>query len=418
VAVEVAPGVVSMRWGAWYDDTERTFEVPATWRVVRLTMHDAAPLGDREIEIALDRPLEAPRLETLVTRAATVAITIDDITRPTPVSAVMRPIVERLSRAGIDDSRITIVVASGAHRRSTPLDIERKIGSSLARRLRVVCHHPEEGLADTGVALAGVPIRINRAFCDADIRVGISGVLPHPFAGFSGGGKVVVPGLANLDVLVRTHKYALMGLAGGHELRNNRFRTDMETAVRAIGLHWTVNVVVNSERKVAFVSAGDLVAAHRAAAAAAGEIGRTETPTRLLDALLINAYPKDGEMLQVEAALVALRSGMLRWLTDDAPIVLMGACPEGLGTHGLFGPGGRLFRTATARSFLSGRRLITFSPGVEDADARTIFWAGYPHYRSWAEVVDALESVLPPSPRVGVVPCGPLQLAHGTNDRP
>lgn len=408
---DVGCGEVSVPWGAWRQDSARTFVVPRDWQVSYLGMENAPAASAVDLAAALDRPINASRLEELVTSASRVAIAIDDMTRPTPAEKVVGALIERLAAAGVPDHSITLVVASGAHRPATQGDLEQKIGEPLARRFRVVAHDPMGSLVDTGVKLAGVPVRVNRIFYEADVRIGIGAVMPHPFAAFSGGGKIVIPGLADLDVLVRTHKYALMGLAGGRQLANNRFRADMEAAVRAIGLQWTVNVVVNAERQVAFVAAGDFVAAHRAAANVAARCGHTEPPPEPLHALLLNAYPKDGELLQIEAAFVALRSGMLDWLTTDAPVVLMAACSEGLGTHGLFGPGGRLFRVPSARSFFGGRQLIAFSPGVEEAEVRQVFWGGYPFYREWAALIEALGTLLPPSPKVGVVPCGPLQLA-------
>ncbi len=408
---DTKPGLIAVPWGAWRHDAPHAIETPTDWELIPLAMHDGAPLGSEQIDVALDSPIGAPRLEQLVHSRTTVAIAVDDITRPTPVADVLPSVLTRLRTAGVPDERITIIVATGAHRRATSWDIEQKVGATVAKRLRVVSHDPLEPLADTGVALAGVAVQVNREFAAADLRIGIGCVLPHPFAAFSGGGKIVIPGMANLDVLVRTHKYALMGLSGGHVPDANRFRTDMEAAVRAIGLQWTVNVVVNAERRIAFVSAGDLVLAHRAAAAAATRCGRTAGPATLLDAVLLNAYPKDGELLQIEAALVALRSGMLQWLTPTAPIVLMAACVEGLGSHGLFGTGGRLNRPPTAKGFLAGRPLLIYAPGVRESEARTVFWSGYPFHHEWPPLVAQLSAMLPASPRIGVVPCGPLQLA-------
>ncbi len=101
-------------------------------------------------------------------------------------------------------------------------------------------------------------------------------------------------------------------------------------------------------------------------------------PAAGLDALILNAYPKDTELLQIEAALAVLRSGMESWLRPDAPIVLTGACADGLGTHGLFGPGGRLFRVPSQKTFLRGGRSWSFLPKVDARVAAKVFWEGYP----------------------------------------
>jgi nickel-dependent lactate racemase len=262
------------------------------------------------------------------------------------------------------------------------------------------------------VPLAGASVWVNAAFAQADLRVAVCGVAPHPFAGFSGGGKIVIPGLADLDTLARTHKFALMGMHGGATLDTNRFRTEMERAVRAIGLHWTANVVVNRQRGIAAIVAGDLVDSHRAAAREAARLAETARPSAPLDALVLNAYPKDSELLQIEAAFVALRSGMLRWLAPGAPVVLAAACPGGVGHHALFQRGGKLFRTPAKKTFLADHPLIVFCPTVDEQQVRDLFWQGYPHCQSWGDVVRELESRVPQHARIGVVPCGPQQLAR------
>lgn len=403
---------VRLQWGAWHGDIAQRFDLPGSWRVIELPMADAPALQADRVAEVLEEPLAAPPLERLVPSRRTAAIAVDDLTRPTNTAPLVDWVVTRLCKAGLGLADITVVIASGAHRRAVGRDIELKIGS-LAHRVRVVAHDPTTALAETGVKLAGVPIRLNRTFFEADLRIGIGCVMPHPFAGFSGGGKIVVPGLADLDVLARTHKFALMGLQGGARLSGNMFRTQMESAVREIGLHWTINAVVNSQRETAFLAAGDLEVAHRAAAAEAAKIGATILPDESLDALIVNAYPKDGELLQVEAALVVLRSGLMNRLAPGAPVVLTAACPEGLGAHALFGPHGRLFRAPSIKNFLGGRPLWLFSPGVDVSTARVVMHESYPFYSEWSGLVEALQCQLRTDARVGVVPCGSLQIADG-----
>jgi len=405
----VEAATIDLPWGAWHGDRRKRLLVPAGWQLRELPMADAPALGDREIDCALDAPLNAPSLQTLAAGKRHVAIAIDDITRPTRTAPLLRRLVDRLTAAGVPRQEITVIVATGAHGRATERDFQLKTGE-LAGDVRVTSHDPAGDLASTGVSLGGVEVRLNRHFAEADLRIGIGSVMPHPFAGFSGGGKIVVPGLADLEVLSRTHRFALMGFRGGGGLAGNRFRTEMEAAVARIGLHWTVNVAVNADRDTAFVAAGDLVTAHRAAAAAAARIGATPGRGVPLDALILNAYPKDSELLQLESAFVALRNGMLGWLAPGAPVVLTGACPEGLGHHGLFGPGGGLFRVPLRRTFLGDHPLWIFAPDLRETAVRMVFPDEYPFFDRWERLVDALQRELRPDAAVGVVPCGPLQI--------
>jgi hypothetical protein len=127
---------------------------------------------------------------------------------------------------------------------------------------------------------------------------------------------------------------------------------------------------------------------------------------------VINAYPKDSELLQVEAALVALRAGMLEWLKPDAPVALLGACPHGLGSHQLFGPGGRLFRRPSRKSYLGGHVLHVVSPSVVADTSRAVFSDVYPYHDSWASCAATFTAALGSSPTIGYVPCGPLHVPN------
>ena len=395
-------------WGAW-TGTFIELTVPPGWELVELSMRDAPALVSAEVDRALDSPLGAPPLDVLAAGRRRAVVAVDDITRPTRTAPIISRIVDRLLAAGMPADAITVLVATGAHAAATADDIRLKVGEAAAR-VQVRSHDPVHDVVDTGVMLAGHGVRVNREWMAADLRIGIGGVMPHPFAGFSAGGKIVLPGLADLDAVVRSHKYALMGFGGGLQLEGNRFRHDMERAVREIGLDWTVNVVLNSRCETAALVTGDLVEAHRAAAATAREIGTTIAPPRPLDALVLNAYPKDSELLQVEAALVAVRGGMADWLRPAAPVVLLGACPGGLGSHQLFGPGGRLFRKPTPKGYLRDRVLHVVSPATAADDTRGVFCETYPYHRDWDACVESLARSLPSSPVIGFAPSGPLHV--------
>src|SRR5688572_10933851 len=212
--------------------------VPRSGRPDRLAAAGAADarrpaLTPDGVDRALDAPVGARRLDELARTRHRAVIAIDDITRPTRTAPIVSRVVTRLVAAGMPADAITIVLATGAHRPATADDIRLKVGDA-ASRFRVVSHDPSDAVDDSGALLAGQPVRVNREFLAADLRITVGGVMPHPFAGFSGGGKIVLPGLSDLDAVVRSHKYALMGFGGGLQLEGNKFRHDMERAVRVI----------------------------------------------------------------------------------------------------------------------------------------------------------------------------------------
>jgi hypothetical protein len=102
---------------------------------------------------------------------------------------------------------------------------------------------------------------------------------------------------------------------------------------------------------------------------------------------------------------------MMSWLAPGAAVVLSAACPEGLGYHGLFGPGGRLFRLPSRKSFLKDHPLVVFTPGIGEAEMSVVFWEGYRRCPTWATVVSELAAQMGSDPTIGIVPCAPLQVA-------
>lgn len=401
--------VCSVPWAAWHADRLLDLVLPHGMAVTRLTAAGGPELTDEAIDGLLGSPVDTPPLESLARGRRRAVVAIDDVTRPTPTARILPSLVDRLNRCGIGDDAITVLVATGAHRRASDRDIRWKLGSVYGR-VRAVSHDPHADLLDAGVDLAGTRIRLHPAYLEADLRIGIGAVMPHPFAWFSGGAKVVVPGLADLDVVARSHRFALMGFHGGHDATTNRFRRSIEGAVRTIGLAWILGAVVDEGRRLVGLVAGDLEAAHREAAAQSLAAGGTAAPSRQLDALLLNAYPKDAELLQMEAAFVGLRRGLLTWLKPGAPIVLLGAATEGLGRHDLLGPGGRLYRAPSRIAVLGDHPLMVFAPGVSAEEAHLAFWEGYPTARHWDEVTNWLAGKVPSDAAVGVIPAGPLQL--------
>ena len=401
---------IAVPWGAWHGDADRSLTFPAEWTIEYLAPRGGEPLSTAQIAAQIDAPIEALPLGEVARGAQRVVVVIDDQTRPTPVGALLPPVIERLETAGVPRDRITVLMAIGAHRPPTAEELAAKLHPADLDGVRVQVHDPGGDLVDTGVALGGVPVRLARTFTEADVRITIGGVMPHPFAAYSGGGKMLIPGLAGLDVVVRSHTFALMGIGVGPNPDKNRFRQDMERAVRDIGLHWTLNVVVTGKRRVGAVTAGDFVAAHRAACEAAATLGATAPPSAPLDALLVNAYPKDTELLQIEAALPAVRNGALQWLREEAPIVLAAACNDAMGHHQLFGPGGTVYRKPMKKTFFGTHPLVVHTPGAGDDDVRAVFWEGYPACREWQQVIETLIPLLPPHPRVGILPFGPLQV--------
>lgn len=405
--------VSSVPWRAWFGDTSVDLSFPDHWDVHHFDMADAPALPARSLQDALSDPIDAPPLADLARPARRVAIAVDDLSRPTPASEIVPLLLQTLEAAGVSRDRLQIVISLGSHSLLKPDEIRRKLGDEVAASVSVVNHDCHDDLLDIGLRVGQVPVRINRSFLEADLRIVLGSVVPHPFAGFSGGAKMILPGLANLESIEWTHLAVVLGRRGAPgTLEGNQFRPEFERVARHVGVHFSVNVVVNSRRKIAGLFAGDIVTAHREAAAFAGRVCATPLPAEPLDVAVLNAYPKDDELLQAESAFVFHQSAPAGYVKEDGVVVLVSACSLGMGHHGLFGPGQRLYRPPRRRAFLGNRVLAAMMPGVTGDQFHQMYPEDYPHFATWDGALAFLQRRYPHRPRVGIFPCASIQVAR------
>jgi nickel-dependent lactate racemase len=401
----------SLPWAAWFGDDHFTLTFPPHWQVEQFEMADAPAMPKNAIAAALMRSIDAAPIYSLARNKKRVAIAIDDLSRPTPAGLILPTLLEMLRFCELREEQITIIISLGSHTALKPEEIVRKAGKEVASRVRVENHDCQGNLVDVGVKVGQVPVQINRTFAEADLKILLGSVVPHAFAGFSGGAKMVLPGLSNLESIEWTHKAVLMGLRGkAGTLEGNRFRAEFERVARHVGVQFSINVVVNSRREIAGVFAGDIEAAHRQAAEFARKVYATPLPAEPLDVAILNAYPKDDELLQAENALMFHHTAPASYLKDDGILLLTSACTLGMGHHGLFGPGQRLYRKPMRKGFLGNRVLAAFMPGVTTTEFHQIYWEGYPHFHSWEATLQFLQQRYPDGARVGVWPCSSIQM--------
>ena len=160
---------------------------------------------------AIRSPLGRPPLRELVRRGQTVAISVCDITRAQPRQEMLAALFAEMPDIPAED--ITILIATGTHRTNTAAELEAMLGADIVRRYRVINHDSREPASLTliGTTTTGVPVYMNRAWIDADVRITTGFVEPHFFAGFSGGPKMVAPGLAGLETVLVLHDAERIG---------------------------------------------------------------------------------------------------------------------------------------------------------------------------------------------------------------
>jgi nickel-dependent lactate racemase len=404
--------IIKLPWAAWFGDRELALLMPEHWRVHVCNMRNAPALSAAQMQNALQNLIGAPPLHEMLNGCKSVMIAVDDLSRPTPTHVLLPHLLAELFAAGIERENISFVISLGSHTALTRDDLIKKLGPEIVAHHRVFNHDCHGELVDLNTSVGKVPVRLNAEFMAADFKILLGSVVPHAFAGFSGGAKMVLPGLSNIESIEWTHKAVMMGLRGkAGTLEGNRFRAEFERVARHAGVRLSINVVVNGKREIAGIFAGDIEAAHRAGAQFANEVYATPLPEEPFDVVILNAYPKDDELLQAENALMFHHTAPPSYLKDDAVMLMASACSLGMGHHGLFGPAQRLYRAPMKKGFLGNRLLAAFMPGVCTEEFHQIYWEGYPHFRAWEEALAFLRERYPNGANVGVLPWGSIQIA-------
>jgi len=304
--------------------------------VIEPVFKPALPDPHASLVAALQAPIGRPPLHELARRGQKVAISVCDITRAQPRTDMLRALFEEMP--AVRDEDITILIATGTHRVNTPAELEAMLGSDIVRRYRV-CNHDsrdETSLADAGTTSTGVPVYLNRKWVEADFRITTGFVEPHFFAGFSGGPKMVAPGLAGLATVLVLHDAARIGhpRATWGITEGNPIHDDVREIARMTGVDFAIDVTLNREQRITAVFAGDLLEEHRRACAAVKHDAMRAVEAPFDVVLTTNSgYPLDQNLYQavkgVSAAAQVVKPG--------GTIVCAAECRDGLPSHGSYG---------------------------------------------------------------------------------
>ncbi|HEY3275066.1 MAG TPA: lactate racemase domain-containing protein [Syntrophorhabdaceae bacterium] len=242
------------------------FSLPAQWQAVDFA---AAGLEGSLLPVeqmtreALLKPVGGLPLAELVTAGKTVAIIIDDCTRPTPTSAILSVLLPFLAEQGHPPEKVTIVVALGTHAPVPANDLIAKVGEKVAASYRIVQHNAwGDDLVSISVPGEEKEVRINPHVAGADIKIGISSILPHPMAGYGGGPKIIMPGVSNFAYIRPHHmKNTIDPASTAGRTEGNPFHQACMRVARAVGLDFSINCVYNRFGDVIRVIGGSLDAA-------------------------------------------------------------------------------------------------------------------------------------------------------------
>ncbi len=268
---------------------------------------------------------------------AKACIVVTDRTRSTPNQAIVPLLLDQLNSMGISDRRITVISGGGMHAPDSPEQLTRNVGPAVMERVEVLTNEPdnESMMVLMGTSELGTPVEVHRRFAEADLKLGVSNVMPCMLAGWSGSGKIVMPGISSRRAIYHNHKVfveplielscaSLMGVMPP----DNPIRADIEDCATVSGIDLVVNTVLNSERRLVDVLCGEHVTAHRAAR------------DRMLPHVEVS-FPCSADVLIAGVGDPALEvslfqggsrvcGGVDRYLKPGGTLIMVNACTEGI----------------------------------------------------------------------------------------
>ena len=280
----------------YFGDIEERLDFPRAWeiQVQRMAGHDAPVLGTDEMRRRIQNPIGTRPLREIAAGKKAAIITFDDLTRPTPTYEVAPLVVEELKAAGIAEDRIVFMTSYGTHRGMEQDEVARKLGGEISRRYAWLNHNIFDNVKDVGETSYKNRIKINQTFMRADVKVTISGVKVHNSAGYGGGAKAILPGVASIETVQYNHQTIMRNYKTSGEVKvfKNDMRLDMIEAARLAKVDFSLQLVYNGKRKVCGLFAGDIVEAHHAACRVANRHYRTPTIEQA-DVVVVNGYPQN-----------------------------------------------------------------------------------------------------------------------------
>jgi nickel-dependent lactate racemase len=334
----------SVVWSHSKEDTLAQFSLPYgrdhltlslcdEWQIELLAPRKVSALPDPvgAVNQALETPLGERHLSDL-TGVRTVAIAINDKTRPVPHRVLLPPLLRRLEGLGLSPEDITLLVATGGHAPMSPDEFDKIVPIDILERYPVLSHDAGDPaqLAYLGVTRRGTPVWINRRFVQADLRIVVGNIEPHQFMGFSGGVKSAAIGLAGVETINYNHAMMTASRARLGRFDDNPPRQDVEEIGRSIEIHFVLNAILNEAKEIVSVVAGEPGLVMEQGIPLVRKLYQIQVSAPF-DLIIASpgGHPKDINLYQSQKAL-AHASLVTR---QGGAIVLVAACPEGTGSQ-------------------------------------------------------------------------------------
>ena len=321
---------------------------------------------------ALACPAGMPRLSNIVREGNRVCIVFTDVTRACPDYLLVPPLLAELKTGGVRDEDVTLICGVGMHRPSTHEEKIAKLGANIVSRYRVIDNEPQnaEALVDLGMTEGGVPVSVHRTVVESDIVIATGIVEPHQYAGYSGGRKTLAVGAAGEDLIAHTHGPAFVDHPGTRLgcIEGNPFHEAVAEAAHRAGLRFILNVVLDDDKRLLRVTAGDPDEAFRDQVDFARSVYEVPVPQQYDIAIGGVGFPKDSNLYQASRAPSYLFFAPTSVVRPGGYFIIPAPCREGVGS----GVGEQRFYTAMrdapdAAFILEDARKNGYPPGQQRA---------------------------------------------------
>ena len=357
-----------------YSKSVLEFRLPAEMQADSAVSRLVEPVTDAAaaIQEALANPSGTPPLAQLARRDDRVCIVFTDITRASPDHLLVPALLKELEKAGVRDENITLLCGIGMHRPSTAEEKRIKLGAAVAGRYRVIDNEPQnpEALVDLGFTPGGVPVLLHRAAVETDLLIATGIVEPHQYAGYSGGRKTVAVGAAGEALIAHTHGPAFVDHPGTRlgRIEGNPFHEAVTEAARRANLRFILNVVLDDDKHILRLAAGDPEQAFGELVNFARSVYEVPIPYQYDIAIGGVGYPKDSNLYQASRAPSYLFFAPTPVVRPGGFFIIPARCEEGAGA----GVGEQRFLKALSeapdvQSILEDARRNGYPPGQQRA---------------------------------------------------
>lgn len=329
---------------AWYGAQALEVAFPESWQIELCHMagHDRPALPPALVEEAILNPVAGPPISVAARGKKDVCVIFDDMSRPTRVAPLIPYVLAELEKAGIGDGQIRFVCALGSHGALTRPDFVKKLGEEVVARFPVFNHNIVGNCTLVGTTSLGTELYINSEVVGCDYKIAVGSIVPHAFAGFGGGAKIILPGVASFETIRAMHRMKLadagaktMDFGGMGCIEGNPIRQNIEEAAAMVGLDFKIDAIVNAWGETVSIYAGAPQAAFEAALEEARWHYLTP-PATDCDVVITNTFAKanEGEGGSITGFPSIKKTG--------GDLVLISNAPEGHVTHYLLGNWGSL----------------------------------------------------------------------------